>query len=110
MRRAEGQAGAAQEGIAIAREIAAKLRGTVQGIQVSTQSGDIEASLAFMTPEQLNVLNELLGALREGLHKRPSAERAVKAIDARAKSSRRSQLGSRRRRALLDQSDGTIAG
>jgi len=76
---------------------------------VPLHASDIEVSLAFMTAEQLTVLNELLGALREGLHKRPS-ESAVKAIDARAKGSRSRQLGSRRRRALLNQSDGPIAG
>jgi methionine synthase / methylenetetrahydrofolate reductase (NADH) len=48
MRAAEGRDGAAQEGIAIAREIAAQLRGAVQGVQVSTQSGDIEAALAVV--------------------------------------------------------------
>jgi homocysteine S-methyltransferase len=41
------EAGAA-EGIAIAREIAGQLRGAVQGLQVSTQSGDIEAALAVL--------------------------------------------------------------
>jgi 5,10-methylenetetrahydrofolate reductase len=44
MRQADGAA----EGIAIAREIAAALRGAIQGIQVSTQSGDIEAALAVL--------------------------------------------------------------
>jgi methionine synthase / methylenetetrahydrofolate reductase (NADH) len=48
MRRADGHEGAGQEGIAIAREIAAELRGSVQGVQVSTQSGDIEAALAVL--------------------------------------------------------------
>jgi methionine synthase / methylenetetrahydrofolate reductase(NADPH) len=48
MRRADGQAAAAREGIAIAREIAAALRGRVQGLQVSTQSGDIEAAAAVL--------------------------------------------------------------
>jgi len=48
MRRAEGREAAAQEGIAIAREIAAALRGAVQGVQVATQSGDIEAALAVL--------------------------------------------------------------
>jgi len=48
MRVAEGRDGAAQEGIAIAREIAAELRGVVQGVQVSTQSGDIDAALAVL--------------------------------------------------------------
>jgi homocysteine S-methyltransferase len=48
MRRADGLERAAQEGIDIAREIAAELRGRVQGIQVSTQSGDIDAALAVI--------------------------------------------------------------
>ncbi len=48
MRRADGQEAATQEGIAIAREIAAELRSTVQGVQVSTQSGDVDAALAVL--------------------------------------------------------------
>jgi homocysteine S-methyltransferase len=48
MRRADGDGAAAQEGIAIARQIAAALRSAVQGIQVSTQSGDIDAALAVL--------------------------------------------------------------
>jgi homocysteine S-methyltransferase len=36
------------EGIAVAREIAGQLHGAVQGLQVSTQSGDIEAALAVL--------------------------------------------------------------
>jgi methionine synthase / methylenetetrahydrofolate reductase (NADH) len=48
MRRAEGRDAATQEGIAIAREIAAALRGAVQGVQIATQSGDIEAALAVL--------------------------------------------------------------
>jgi homocysteine S-methyltransferase len=48
MRRADGLERAAQEGIAIAREIAAELRGHVQGVQVSTQSGSIETALAVL--------------------------------------------------------------
>jgi len=48
MRSAEGRDAAVQEGIAIAREIAAELRGAVQGVQVSTQSGDIDAALAVL--------------------------------------------------------------
>jgi 5,10-methylenetetrahydrofolate reductase len=47
MRRADGPR-AADEGNAIAREIAAELRGAVQGLHVSTQSGDIEAALAVL--------------------------------------------------------------
>ena len=39
---------AAAEGIAIAREIAPALRGAVQGIQVSTPSGNIDAALAVL--------------------------------------------------------------
>ena len=48
MRRADGQQAATAEGIAIAREIARELRQSVQGIQVSTQSGDIESALAVV--------------------------------------------------------------
>jgi homocysteine S-methyltransferase len=46
MRGAGGQERAAAEGIAIAREIASALRGLVQGVQVGTASGNIEAALA----------------------------------------------------------------
>jgi len=48
MRRADGSEAAALEGITIAREIAAGLKGAVQGLQVSTQSGDVEAALAVL--------------------------------------------------------------
>ena len=48
MRRADGPKAGADAGKAIAREIAADLRGSVQGLQVSTQSGDIEAALAVL--------------------------------------------------------------
>src|SRR4051812_10558677 len=48
MRRADGQDAAAAEGIAITREIATALRNAVQGIQVSTQSGNIDAALAVV--------------------------------------------------------------
>jgi homocysteine S-methyltransferase len=48
MRRADGHDAAAAEGIAIAREIAAGLKHAVQGIQVSTQTGNIEAALAVL--------------------------------------------------------------
>src|SRR5207248_2977942 len=48
MRRAERPEAAAAEGVAIAREIAAELRNAVQGLQVSTQSGDIDAALAVL--------------------------------------------------------------
>ncbi|HEV8211695.1 MAG TPA: bifunctional homocysteine S-methyltransferase/methylenetetrahydrofolate reductase [Vicinamibacterales bacterium] len=47
MRRVDG-GDAAAEGIRIAREIAGELKGRVQGLQVSTQSGDIEAVLALL--------------------------------------------------------------
>ncbi|MFN7982901.1 MAG: bifunctional homocysteine S-methyltransferase/methylenetetrahydrofolate reductase [Vicinamibacterales bacterium] len=48
MRRADGQAAATAEGITIAREIAAALRHAVQGIQVSTQTGNIDAALGVL--------------------------------------------------------------
>ena len=48
MRRADGLDAAAAEGIAIAREIAAVLRSAVQGVQVSTSSGNIDAVLAVV--------------------------------------------------------------
>ena len=48
MRRADGTAAAAAEGIAVAREIASALRGAVQGVQVSTPSGNIEAALGVI--------------------------------------------------------------
>jgi homocysteine S-methyltransferase len=48
MRQADGQEAAVREGIAIAREIAGAIRGEVQGLQVSTQSGDIEAAITVI--------------------------------------------------------------
>lgn len=48
MRRADGADAEAREGVAIAREIAAALRGSVQGVQVSTPSGDVETALAVL--------------------------------------------------------------
>ena len=48
MRRADGPETAMREGIAIAREIATRLRGAVQGLQLSTQSGDVEAALTVL--------------------------------------------------------------
>ncbi len=48
MRKADGQDAAVAEGIAIAREIAAGLRQAVQGIQVSTQTGNIDAALGVL--------------------------------------------------------------
>jgi methionine synthase / methylenetetrahydrofolate reductase(NADPH) len=48
MRGADGSAGAAVVGLAIARETAAALRGMVQGLQVSTLSGDVETAAAVL--------------------------------------------------------------
>jgi homocysteine S-methyltransferase len=48
MRKADGREAAAAEGIAIAREISSALRAAVQGVQVSTQSGNIDAALAVI--------------------------------------------------------------
>ena len=48
MRRADGQEAAVAEGIQIAREIVRELRESVQGVQVSTQSGDIDSALAVI--------------------------------------------------------------
>jgi methionine synthase / methylenetetrahydrofolate reductase (NADH) len=48
MRRADGHDAAAAEGITIAREIAFRLRTSVQGIHVSTQSGNIDSALAVV--------------------------------------------------------------
>ncbi len=48
MRRAEGASHAAAEGIAIAREIVAGLKGLVQGIHVSTPSGRVDEALAVL--------------------------------------------------------------
>jgi hypothetical protein len=39
---------AAAEGIAIAREICGAIKGMVQGLQVSTQFGDVDAALAVL--------------------------------------------------------------
>ena len=48
MRAADTPEGALGEGIAIAQEIAAKLRGAVQGVQVSTGTGNLDAALAVV--------------------------------------------------------------
>ena len=45
MRRAEQAGGAAQEGVAIARELGCALKGIVQGVRVAAPSGRIEAAL-----------------------------------------------------------------
>ena len=48
MRRADAAGRAAAEGIAIAREIAAAIRPTVQGIQIATAAGAVESALSVM--------------------------------------------------------------
>src|SRR5262249_401100 len=48
MRAADGPGAAAAEGLAIARETAGELRGMVQGLQVSTPSGDVETVMAVL--------------------------------------------------------------
>ena len=48
MRHADNPDAARAEGIAIARDITARLRGAVQGLQVSTASGDVDAALAVV--------------------------------------------------------------
>jgi homocysteine S-methyltransferase len=48
MRRADGVDAAAAEGIAIARELCGGLRKAVQGVQVSTSSGNVDAALAVV--------------------------------------------------------------
>jgi homocysteine S-methyltransferase len=48
MRRADLSGGATDAGIAIARETAIALRGSVQGIQVSTSSGNVDTAAAIL--------------------------------------------------------------
>lgn len=48
MRGTNGPEAARAEGIAIAREIASHVRGSVQGFQISTASGDVDAALAVV--------------------------------------------------------------
>jgi methionine synthase / methylenetetrahydrofolate reductase(NADPH) len=48
MRQAEGANRAAEEGLAIAREVASEIRPLVQGIQISTAAEAVEAALAVM--------------------------------------------------------------
>jgi homocysteine S-methyltransferase len=48
IRRAHSQGGAAAEGIAIAREIAGRLRRSVQGIQVATASGQVDVASGIL--------------------------------------------------------------
>jgi 5,10-methylenetetrahydrofolate reductase len=48
MARAEAGGGAAAEGLAIAREIAAEIRPMVQGIQISTAAGSVETALGVI--------------------------------------------------------------
>jgi hypothetical protein len=48
MRRADGVGKSVEEGVAIARAIAAAIRDGVQGLQVSTAAGNIDAALAVV--------------------------------------------------------------
>src|SRR5437762_7622707 len=48
MRATSGPETARAEGIAIARDVASRLRGSVQGLQVSTASGDVDGALAVL--------------------------------------------------------------
>jgi homocysteine S-methyltransferase len=48
MRRTDGPEAGRAEGIAIAREVAAALRSVVQGVQVSTQGGNVETALSVV--------------------------------------------------------------
>jgi methionine synthase / methylenetetrahydrofolate reductase(NADPH) len=48
MRRVGDVESAAREGVSIARQIAAELQGLVQGLQIATASGDIDAALAVL--------------------------------------------------------------
>ena len=48
MQRASDGAAATAEGIAIARELATHLRGAVQGLQVATSGGNVDAALAVL--------------------------------------------------------------
>lgn len=48
MRKADGHEAAAAEGVAIARELAEGLRSRVQGLQVSTASGNVDVALAVI--------------------------------------------------------------
>src|SRR5262245_60315597 len=48
MRRTSSPEEASREGVGIAREIAAQLRGSVQGIQVATAGGDVDVALAVL--------------------------------------------------------------
>jgi 5,10-methylenetetrahydrofolate reductase len=48
MRVADGEGRAAAEGVAIAREAVAGVRGLVQGIQIATASGAIDAAIELL--------------------------------------------------------------
>jgi homocysteine S-methyltransferase len=48
MRRTSSAEEASREGVSIAREIAQRLRGAVQGIQVATAGGDVDVALAVL--------------------------------------------------------------
>ena len=51
MRRAENAGRAAAEGIQIARELVAEIRPLVQGLQISTAAGALEAALQVMNAD-----------------------------------------------------------
>ena len=48
MRRAEAAGQAAAEGLAIAREVVSEIRPLVQGLQIATAGGSVEAALAVI--------------------------------------------------------------
>ncbi len=48
MRKAEGEGRAQAEGVLIAREVAAEIRPLVQGLQISTAAGAVDAALQVM--------------------------------------------------------------
>ena len=51
MRRAENAGRAAAEGILIARELVSEIRPLVQGLQISTAAGALEAALQVMNAD-----------------------------------------------------------
>ena len=48
IRKAEGEGRAQAEGVLIAREVAAEIRPLVQGLQISTGAGAVDAALPVM--------------------------------------------------------------
>jgi methionine synthase I (cobalamin-dependent)/5,10-methylenetetrahydrofolate reductase len=55
MRQADAAGRAAEEGVAIAREVAAAVRSMVQGIQITTAGGAIGAALEVLTDSALSI-------------------------------------------------------